>query len=109
MLPWPEAAAMKDRCCSGTLETEHLETILDQVDFEIRRENYDSEQAMKVVDRICRNNPALFLNLWPYALAALVDARIKAIEPPKAKQGPAKKRPGRGRARQPVSRRSRTM
>lgn len=66
-------------------------TTLEAVDAEIRREGYDSERSLRVVTRLCINDPAFAAELGPFALAALVDARIRAIEPPKKPQQAVKR------------------
>jgi hypothetical protein len=76
-----------------------METILQAVDREIRQELYDSERSIKVLGRVCQNDPNFFRSLWPFALASLVDVRIAAIAPPTGKPMLGKPRKKRVKAR----------
>jgi hypothetical protein len=59
---------------------------LDTFDEELRREEYDPYRGVHVIGRLCINEPQFFADVFPLALAALVEKRLAVIAPkPRAK------------------------
>lgn len=58
-----------------------LEEPLATFDEELRRERFDPERGVMVLVQLCRNSPRFLQDIFPFALAALVEKRLAVIAP----------------------------